>query len=1253
MGAVLSGSTFDPGEPSELPPRDIVGFELVDRLGRDRFTSTYRVRRASSTYAVRLLTRGARDERSEQHFRRMAALLAAVDHPGLVRVHASGEGDDGRPYVVTDLVEGRSLAAVLGGGRLAVHDTIRLGIDVASALSAAHQARLVHGDLSPANIVINAVGDARVVDFGLPAGPGVTVAGAPELVILADHDVDGRADLYALGRVLYECVIGRPPLLDDDPSPAWPRPGDVHNIRPELPPALSRIIAKLLAPNPDDRYQYADGLLADLRRLAGGSDWDFTIGEADWSSARPDPPLLGRDDEIATLLDCWERARDGVGGVALAYGPAGSGKTRLSDEVVAAIRLGGGLVLAGECEPDDGVPLGPLRRAIDDHLRAVAGRPAPEYLSALAKVRTAAGSGASLLRGLTLSLDDVLDAPALAEDDRHQQVLIAVADFLASLATAHGGAVLYLDDVQWLDPATQRVLQQLAEKLTEVPLLVLLAGRDDARSRTTMAELGSALVRAAPLEVRLRPLPVDVLAKLVSAVTGGLTVDPATAASLAARSGGNIFILLQYLDALIDAGLLRPDWGRWLLDTEAARKLVPTDDGVGLILRRLDGLDADSRSVLGVAAVHGSVFDYHLIADACALPRHRVLDVADTAAWRDLVERRPDGRYAFRHDRIREALVGQYEPDALRGVHQRLADALAHTLAGAVGSDAQAVFALARHCALGEPLADPHRAVRACTAAGRLALANHAPAEAIRHLELAQQIAQAGNLCVNSAFLTALATAQQRAGHFQSAALTARAGLDQTFDPIGRARLLRLIAQAEGTAWEGARESGSIQAALRELGREPARRLSLLVPTSLGTFLLGQLIRLTRVGYGTAHGRTRDACRLEAALYLAALRSYGVQYKPLRALLCLLRQTYPVMRIGPGPELAQWRAALGFVDLAIGLRRTGRRHAEQAVVLASATGDPSLTSLMRWMAAFNKHTFGIDQGEALRQVLDQDSRWLELGMLNDLILILLWDALHRGDVAAAQQLADHREALIRSTGDHHTGATSGIQSATVARAALAALSAWQDRPEEADTWLDYSGDGRRLRRTERLPLCGAAMVVAYQRYELDETFDRAVAEFDALNLPSRTLLTVADGFHFYRARGRIEQYRLATGADRPRRRRQARAALRVVDRIAGTQLLKAHVEVVRAALLQAAGKPRAALRQLDRRQAVVHAVDAPWVAFEAARVRALALRDLGDPEPAADQAQLALAIARQQDWPQHARRISADFDLPADAATAR
>src|SRR5262245_6970879 len=139
MGAMSSSPPFDGGKPTGMPSQHVAGFELIGELGRGGYTVTHRVRRGSSIYAMKILQRRGGEELPERAFRREAALLASVDHPGVVRVHEVGVAD-GLPYLVMDFVDGRPLRTLLPDGRLPVEQSLRLAIDVASALGAAHLA---------------------------------------------------------------------------------------------------------------------------------------------------------------------------------------------------------------------------------------------------------------------------------------------------------------------------------------------------------------------------------------------------------------------------------------------------------------------------------------------------------------------------------------------------------------------------------------------------------------------------------------------------------------------------------------------------------------------------------------------------------------------------------------------------------------------------------------------------------------------------------------------------------------------------------------------------------------------------------------------------------------------------------------------------------------------------------------------------------------------------------------------------------
>jgi tRNA A-37 threonylcarbamoyl transferase component Bud32 len=455
----------------------LAAFEVLEELGRGAETVVYRAGRDGAEYALKLLQPSSRRARGMRDFRREAALLACVDHPGVIEVHEVGTVD-GRPYLVTSLADGQRLSTTIASGPLSNDRIVGIGIDIADALAAAHQVGVVHRDLKPDNIIVPGTGRVRLIDFslagradlarGLTRAAGTFTYAAPEQVGALDRPIDARADLYALGGVLFACATGRPPFVSGDVGELLrmhataPAP-DLRALRPELSPALAAIVAALLAKDPDDRYQSAQALLADLRRLAGGAS------PTDLAPHIDDPvahlglttPLVGRDTELAVLVERWQEARSGEGGVALVRGGPGVGKSRLARQLAATVAGAGDLVLVGKCLADQPMPLGPLRSAIDGHLRSVSRLPSGERSVAEARIVAAAGTAAPMVKRLLPATAAVLVEAEVDDGADNDQMLAALAGFLAELARVAGGAVLYLEDVQWLDETTRRVVQTL------------------------------------------------------------------------------------------------------------------------------------------------------------------------------------------------------------------------------------------------------------------------------------------------------------------------------------------------------------------------------------------------------------------------------------------------------------------------------------------------------------------------------------------------------------------------------------------------------------------------------------------------------------------------------------------------------------------------------------------------------------------------------------------------------------------------
>src|SRR5215469_8119243 len=242
--------------------------------------------------AVKVLPAGTlADEAARRHFRKEATALAKLNHPHIETVYDFGT-QDGIDFLVMEYVPGKTLADRLASGALPEKQIIELAIQIASALEEAHERGIVHRDLKPANIAVTAKGFAKILDFGLaqwlrPVEEGTTeifsdsqcAAGTPPYMPpeqLKGERVDGRADIYTVGAVLYELATGRRVFREELASRLIDAilhqavvPPRALNAR--ISPALEAIILKCLDKDPGRRYQTAKELLVDLHRLPLGS----------------------------------------------------------------------------------------------------------------------------------------------------------------------------------------------------------------------------------------------------------------------------------------------------------------------------------------------------------------------------------------------------------------------------------------------------------------------------------------------------------------------------------------------------------------------------------------------------------------------------------------------------------------------------------------------------------------------------------------------------------------------------------------------------------------------------------------------------------------------------------------------------------------------------------------------------------------------------------------------------------------------
>jgi eukaryotic-like serine/threonine-protein kinase len=271
-------------------------YELGELLGRGGMAEVRRAvdQRLGRSVAVKQLRADlAIDPTFQARFRREAQSAAGLNHPTIVAVYDTGEEIDplsgvSIPYIVMELVEGPTLRDVLREGRKILPErALELTQGVLEALSYSHKAGIVHRDIKPANVMLTPNGGVKVMDFGIAravADTSATMTQTAAVIGTAQYlspeqargeTVDARSDLYSTGCLLYELLAGRPPFVGDSPvSVAYQHvreaPVPPSQLDPELTPEIDAVVLKALAKDPDDRYQSAGEMKADIARLLSG-----------------------------------------------------------------------------------------------------------------------------------------------------------------------------------------------------------------------------------------------------------------------------------------------------------------------------------------------------------------------------------------------------------------------------------------------------------------------------------------------------------------------------------------------------------------------------------------------------------------------------------------------------------------------------------------------------------------------------------------------------------------------------------------------------------------------------------------------------------------------------------------------------------------------------------------------------------------------------------------------------------------------
>jgi PAS domain S-box-containing protein len=692
-------------------------------------------------------------------------------------------GERGGFALVLEDFAGESLGAVLGReSHMDLGVCLRIARHLADMLAGIDAARVIHRDIRPANIlVVPETGEVLVVDFSLattqehnavsPVDVALPVGDwaymSPEQTGRMNRPVDYRTDCYSMGVLLYRMLTGQLPFQANDPL-EWahchiarvPRPPG--EITPEVPQPVSDIVMRLLAKLPEDRYQSAFGLRADLDRClaqwrASGRIEPFMLGTEDVPERlQVARKLYGRDDEAAMLLGAFERLMEtGHAALATVSGYSGIGKTALVDAVREPIVANRGYFISGKFDQSQrDFPYATVTQAFRELVRQLLTETEARISGWRQRIQAAVGVNGRLIVDVLPQVELIIGpqppVSPLPPTETQNRFRMVFRQFVTAFTSVENPLILFLDDLQWVDAASLALIEHLLTHPDTQYLLLIGAYRDKevSAAHPLMTCLESIRHSGVPvINLRLGSLSLVHLNQLVSDTLHASpgTCEPLTRL-LCERTEGNPFFFIQFLDALHKEGVLRHDaphraW-RWDLDQIKAKDFA--DNVIDLMVGKLRQLPVDVQQALQLAACLGNTFELRRLAlvrgDSAVQARQGMSEAGVeqglAAAERESLIVRSHGSGKFLHDRIQQAAYSLISEADRAEVHLRIGRVLLASLAA--DDLAEHVFDVANQFNRGTALLS-ERAEKAQVAvldlrAGRLAKASSAYASACVYL---------------------------------------------------------------------------------------------------------------------------------------------------------------------------------------------------------------------------------------------------------------------------------------------------------------------------------------------------------------------------------------------------------------------------------------------------------------------------------------------------------------------------------------
>jgi len=656
--------------------------------------------------------------KDEARFQLQYEVVSDFNYDGIIKMYDLLKVNN-IPIIIMEYFKGSSLNKTISKRAVSLEEFLNIAIKITDTIGEIHRKNVIHMDINPGNILWNKEMQAlKIIDFSIssrlshdsqeiivPKGlEGSVEYISPEQTGRMNRTIDYRTDYYSLGITLYELITRVKPFETDDVlemihSHIARVPKSPHEKNPSIPRSISDIIMKLIQKNAEDRYQSSFGINYDLRKALkdlkeNGEISDFVVAQKDISKKIEIPQkLYGRENEIKTLLKGFNMVcADGNSRMLMVSGFSGIGKSALVHEIYKPIVDKRGFFISGKVEQFSGnIPYLPIIKAFGEFIRQILSKNEEQLSIWKNKILDAVGNNGQVIVNVIPQLEVIIgkqpEIPELEPVSAQNRFNMVFQNFVKALATKEHPLVVFIDDLQWADSSTSKMIELFMTYTDIKNIYFICAYRDNEINNNNsllMLLNGINNINKNIEKINLGSLNIEDIYKLI---LDTLKCDIKKAKELGnvcfEKTMGNPFFINQLLKSLYWRDLISFDNnnGCWNFDLEKIKEQSITDNVVELVVSNIQKLSKETQEVLKIAAIIGHNFDLKTLAIINektqnktaeelwgALKEGMILPVDNNHKYvnKDINE---VVTYKFLHDKVQQAAYSLISEDTKKRLH--------------------------------------------------------------------------------------------------------------------------------------------------------------------------------------------------------------------------------------------------------------------------------------------------------------------------------------------------------------------------------------------------------------------------------------------------------------------------------------------------------------------------------------------------------------------------------------------------------